>query len=81
MPISLDEFRKPRFNRFKERYPFVEDKNFRMTATMVGSKLFQGRFNSNDGSGWKTPGYNPNHDSINTERVNLRAESPSYKPY
>jgi len=81
MPISESEFREPQLTRYQERYPMSYDKNERYTATVVNPKILQARSNSVDGSGWKTPGYNPNHNSTTIERVNLTTEAPSFRPY
>lgn len=81
MPISEDEIRNPRFIKYQDRYPLSYDKTERYTATVVNPKVFVGRSNSIDGTGWKLPGYNPHHNSINTERLNLSTDSPTLKPY
>jgi len=81
MPISENEYREPKFTRYQERYPMSYNKNDRMTDTLVSAYVYVGRSNSVDGSGWKAPGYNVNHNSTTVERVNLTTENPSYKPY
>lgn len=81
MPVSENEYREPQFIKYQERYPISYDKNVRYTDTVVSPSVFQGRSNSVDGSGWKPPGYNKNHNSTKTERVNLTTDSPSFKPY
>jgi len=81
MPISEDAFRKPTFTKYKERYPLSYDKNQRYTDTIVNPMVNQIRANSSDGSGWRQPGYNPNHNSTRTETVTLTTESPQFKPY
>jgi len=81
MPISEDEYRVPKFARFSERYPLGEDKKAKFTDTVVNPKVFQGRSNSVDGTGWKQPGYNPNHNSVTVERVNLSSDNQTFKKY
>jgi hypothetical protein len=81
MPISESEFREPKLTKYKERYPMSYDKNQRYTDTIVNPMVDQARSNSVDGSGWKSPGYNPSHNSTRLERVNLTVSDPSYKPY
>jgi len=81
MPISESAFSKPTFTKYKERYPLSYDKKQRYTDTMVNPIGNQARSNSSDGSGWKQPGYNVNHNSTRTETVNLTSESPQYKAY
>lgn len=81
MPVSENEYREPQFIKYQERYPISYDKNVRYTDTVVSPDVFQGRANSVDGSGWKQPGYNPNHNSTRVENINLTTDSPSLKPY
>jgi len=81
MPIPESAFREPAFTKYKERYPISYDKNQRYMDTVVNPRVDVARSNSVDGSGWKQPGYNPNHNSTRVEKVNLTAESPQFKPY
>lgn len=81
MPISESAFREPSLSKYKERYPMSYDKNQRYTDTIVNPKIDVARSNSIDGSGWKQPGYNPNHNSTKVERLNITTDSPSLKPY
>jgi len=81
MPVGENEYREPRFVKYQERYPMSYDKNERYTATVVNPRVFTGRSNSIDGTGWKAPGYNPNHNSTTVERVNLTTDSPTFRAY
>jgi len=81
MPISENEYREPKLAKYQERYPISYNKNDRYTATVVNPKILQSRSNSIDGSGWKQPGYNPSHNSVTIEKINLTTESPTLKPY
>ncbi len=81
MPISENEYREPRFIKYQDRYPMSYDKNDRYTATLTNARVLPARANSVDGSGWKQPGYNPNHNSTTMERVNLTTDSPTFRPY
>lgn len=81
MPVSENEYREPRFIKYQERYPISYDKNERYTATLTNARVPAARANSVDGSGWKQPGYNPNHNSTTIERVNLTTDSPTFRPY
>ena len=80
MPISENEYREPKLVKYQERYPMSYNKNDRYTDTVVNPKVLQARSNSIDGSGWKQPGYNPNHNSVTIEKINLTIESPILKP-
>jgi hypothetical protein len=81
MPISESELREPRFVKLRDRYPMTYDKKARYTDTIVNPNVAIGRSVSVDGTGWKAPGYNPNHNSTKVEKVNLTSESPTFKPY
>lgn len=81
MPISDDAFREPELSKYKDRYPLSYDKKQRYTDTVVNPKVTQGRSNSIDGSGWKQPGYNPNHNSTTIERINITNDSPQIRKY
>lgn len=81
MAISESELREPNFVKIRTRYPMTYDKKARYTDTMVNPRVAVGRSVSVDGTGWKVPGYNPNHNSTKIEKVNLTSESPSFKSY
>lgn len=81
MPVSESDYREPQFIKYQERYPMTYDKNARYTDTVVNPRLPAGRSNSIDGTGWKVPGYNKNHNSTTVERVNLTTDSPTFRPY
>jgi len=81
MPISESEYREPQFSKYQERYPMSYSKTDRFLDTIVNPKVFVGRSNSIDGSGWKQPGYNPSHNSISIERINITIDNVILKPY
>ena len=81
MPITEDEYREPRLARYQERYPMSYDKNDRFTGTIVNPKVFVGRSVSIDGTGWKQPGYNPNHNSTSIEKINITTDNITLRPY
>ncbi len=81
MPISIDEYRVPKFIRFKNRYPLIENGKSRFTDTIVNPRVYEGRSARALEVGWKLPGYNPNHNSTSVERINLKNDSISLKPY
>ena len=81
MPISENEYREPQLIKYQERYPISYNKNDRFLDTIVNPKVFVGRSHSVDGSGWKQPGYNPNHNSTSIERINLTTDNITLRPY
>jgi len=84
MPISINEYATPRWTKMRERYPWSLDKNYRYRNLTINPRHPVERYAGDDrGMGWKDPGYNPNHDSIRTERVNLNTDTTEqqYKPY
>lgn len=85
MPISIEEYATPKFTKYRERYPWVLDKNYRYKQSTVATGHNLDRYNRNTDTdyAWKAPGYNPNHDSIRTETVNLGVDTTesSFKPY
>ena len=84
MPISIEEYATPRFIKYRERYPWDLDKNYRYRNLTINPRHPVERYSGDDrGQGWKNPGYNPDHDSTTTEKVNLNTDTTekSFLPY
>jgi hypothetical protein len=85
MPISIEEYATPKFTKYRERYPWVLDKNYRYRELTCFPQHNIDRYNrdADTSFAWKTPGYNPNSDSITTERVNIGTDTSekTYRPY
>jgi len=85
MTIDISEYALPKFARIKTRYPFEEDKNYNYKNLTINPRHTAARYNGDPdtGLGWKLPGYNPNHNSIRTERLNIRTDTTekTLKPY
>lgn len=81
MPISLDEFQLPSFIRIQERYPLSYNKLDRYNEFCP--RDLEGRYNHDAGEEgiFKQAGYNPNHQSTRVERVNLKSETITLRPY
>lgn len=81
MPISIDEYKQPSFVKLQDRYPMSYDKTDRYNE--ICPRNFAGRYRGEEGreGGWKLPGYNPNHQSTRTERITIRSEDITIKPY
>jgi hypothetical protein len=74
MPIDMEEFRTPRFIKYKTRYPLSENKNDRFYKFETNPRGYRnGEF--------KLPGYNPNHNSRTVEKVNINSDNIQLKPY
>jgi hypothetical protein len=85
MPIAIEEYATPKWTTHRERYPWTLDKNYRYRESTVALGHNVDRYNRNVDTrfAWKEPGYNPNHNSIRTETVNLGTDTTerSFKPY
>ena len=81
MPISESEYREPQFSKYQERYPMSYSKTDRFLDTIVNPKCFEGRSNSIGALGWKQQGYNPKHNSITIEKINITNDNITLKPY
>lgn len=81
MPISMEEFSTPKFTRYQERYPLSYDKTDRFNE--INPRHPVNRYPGDEGreGGWKQAGYNPNHQSTMIERIMVRADDITLKPY
>ena len=81
MPISIEEYKTPRLFRLEDRYPMSYDKEDRFNE--VNPRHFAGRYQGSEGreGGWKQAGYNPNHQSTTLERIMVRSDDITLKPY
>jgi hypothetical protein len=85
MPIAIEEYALPKLTKMKTGYPYVSDKNYNYKNLTICPRHIVARYNGDvdAGTGWKTPGYNPNHNSVRTERINIKTDTTerSLKPY
>jgi hypothetical protein len=81
MPIPIEEYAQPRFLKIPDRWPMSYDKSDRFNE--INPRHNVRRYMGSEGreGGWKAPGYNPNHDSTSLERINLRTDNMTYRPY
>ena len=81
MPISIEEFSMPEWIKYQERYPLSYDKEDRFNE--INPRHFAGRYQGTEGreGGWKQAGYNPNHNSTRVERIRVRSDDITLKPY
>lgn len=80
MPISIEEFKLPAFIKYQERYPYSYDKKDRYND--VNPIVFAERSARYNQDGVvKQAGYNPHHQSTRVERINLRSDDITLKPY
>ena len=81
MPISIDAYRNPQFTRLQTRYPMSYNKEDRFNE--IFPEHFVGRYPGGEGreGGWKQAGYNPNHQTTRVERIRVRSDDITLKPY
>ena len=71
MPISIEEYANPKWIKQRERYPLSYDKKDRYYNFASDLRGYRG--------GLKLPGYNPSHNSITIERINLESDDISLR--
>ena len=79
MAIPIEEFSTPKFQRYRTRYPISENSKDRFmkfdSRNPAALRSYRGE------RGFKQGGYNVNHNSTRVERVNLRSDDYTLKPY
>jgi hypothetical protein len=80
MPLSLDDFRNPKWTKLEKRYPMSYDEKDKYNE--VNPKHEAKRYPGDEGreGGWKQAGYNPNHNSTTVERIVVRSDNIQLKP-
>jgi hypothetical protein len=82
MPIDINEYATPTWIKYRERYPWVEERNYNYANLTINPRTPATRYNgADDGTGWKAAGYNPNHNSTRVERVIITRNVETLKPY
>ena len=79
MPLSESDYREPKWIKYRERYPMSYDKKDRFNT--VNPRMNMLRHSGDAEMGWKSAGYNPDHQSTRVERVNMTSDDISLKPY
>ena len=81
MPISIDEFAIPKWIKLQDRYPMSYNKEDRFNE--IFPQDYPARYMGSEGreGGWKLPGYNPHHQSTMVERIRIRSDDVTIKPY
>lgn len=81
MPIPIEEFATPSFVRLQDRYPMSYNKEDRYNEICPRHSAL--RYVGDEGreGGWKQAGYNPNHQSTRVEKIKVRTEDLTLKPY
>jgi len=75
MPISMDEYSTPSWIRYKEGYTIARQTNKRSRFINFGDYPRNYR-----GGDFPQAGYNPNHQSVRVEKVNLYNDDITLKP-
>jgi hypothetical protein len=85
MPVDINEYALPTWLKVRERYPWVEERNYNYQQLTINPRTPVERYNGDPDArtGWKVPGYNVNHNSTRIERVNIGTDTTeqSFKPY
>lgn len=81
MPVSLEEYRVPRWVKIPDRYPMSYNKDDRFNE--VCPRHAATRYPGEEGKegGWKQAGYNPNQNSTTIENINLYSDNLTLRPY
>lgn len=74
MAIPIEAYRQPKWTKYRTRYPFSIDKKDKFYKFDTDPRSFRG-------GDFKQAGYNVNHDSTRIERVNLKSDDYTLKPY
>jgi len=76
MPLSIDDFRYPKFVKQNKRYPFGEDKKDKFYATTGDSHIRRYKLGS-----FPQQGYNPNSNVVEPKDININTEEYTLPPY
>jgi hypothetical protein len=81
MPIDISTFAMPTLTRLQPRYPMSYNKEDRYCE--INPMHFAGRYQGNEGreGGFKFGGYNPNSQSTRVERIKIRSDDITLRPY
>lgn len=81
MPISIEEFATPQLTKLQQRYPISYVKEDRFNE--INPRHEVSRYMGSEGreGGWKLAGYNPNHQSTRIEKIRVRSDDITIKPY
>ncbi len=82
MPVPIEAYIEPRFIKHRGRHPMSYNKRDKFLNTIAqGHSIERYHGDPNARNGWKQAGYNSNSDSTRIERLNLRSEDISLRPY
>jgi len=76
MPISMDEYREPKWIRHRKRYTIAGQ-----TDAKSRFMKFEQHPRSYREGVYPQAGYNPNHQTIRVEKINLERDDYTIKPY
>ena len=76
MPISIDEYRFPRFVKYIPKKPFIEDRKAKYLDANLNNPLRRYRSDT-----FPQQGYNPHSNRAVVNNVNLDREDLSLPPY
>lgn len=76
MPISIDEYRFPKFQRHQQQKPFSENKSAKFDAANLHQPLRRYR-----GESFPQPGYNPNSNQATVRQINIDRDDYTLPAY
>lgn len=76
MPISIDEYRFPRFVTYREKQPYSEDVNAKFLDASLNNPIRRYRQDT-----FPQQGYNPNANKAIITPINLDTEDLTLPPY
>jgi len=81
MPISINDYATPKWIRMQERYPMSYNREDKYNE--ICPRNYPLRYAGSEGreGGWLQAGYNPNHQSTMPERIRIRTDDITLKPY
>lgn len=81
MPIDIEDIRKPKWVKIRDRYPTSYDKKDRYNEVFPLANADRYRGNVGREGGWKFPGYNPNNNTTKLYSGDIRNENITIRPY
>lgn len=81
MPLTEADYREPKFIKIDERYPMSYDEDDKYNEICPRHEAARYRGSEGREGGWKLPGYNPSHNSISIEKINIRSDDMQLRPY
>ena len=72
MTVTIEEIRHPKWIKIEEKYPISYNADDRYLKCENYPRSYRG-------GGFKQPGYNPNHNILEVERVNINSDNLQFR--